>query len=55
MIIPVGKWQMLWMSCISLCEVMSFLGREGPGWTASLGPHCCQGRELWDQKLGWQP
>lgn len=52
MIIPVGNWQMLWMSCISLCEVMSYsegpakvweplLRREGPGWTASLGTHGC--------------
>lgn len=44
MIIPVGKRQMLWMSCISLCEVMSFLGREGPGWTASLGASLLPGQ-----------
>lgn len=31
MIIPVGKRQMLWMSCISLCEVMSCSEGASPG------------------------
>lgn len=68
MIIPVGTWQMVWMSLISMCELISYLvmscsegaakvwepplGREGPRWTAGLGAHGCQGRKALGPKAG---